>query len=103
MDIKIITAEEARRNSEEYIPKRKKEMIGLVMNEIERVSKNTPENYVVIEECDISFDSFITFNDLIKDPYYKDFFEKLGYKYNIETESRSKWMMEDKNKIIISW
>lgn len=103
MDIKIITAEEARKNSEEYIPKRKKEMIGLVMSEIERVSKNTPENYVIIEECDISFDSSITFNDLIKDPYYKDFFEKLGYKYNIETESRSGWMMEDKNKIIISW
>lgn len=103
MDIKIITAEEARKNSEEYIPKRKKEMISSIMTEIERVSKNTPENYVVIEECDISFDSPITFEDLIKDPYYKDFFERLGYKYNIETESKSKWMMEDEDKIIISW
>lgn len=103
MDIKIITAKEARRNSEEYIPNRKKEMIGSIMIEIERVSKNTPENYIVIEECNVYFDSCITFNDLIKDPYYKDFFEKLGYKYNIETESRSEWMMEDKNKIVISW
>lgn len=91
----IITAEEARKLSNNYIPKQVEPALEFVMKQIIEESRDG-RNKVIIYEDDVLHETL----QILKSMIFKNIIERYGYKYHSEL---TEYYESFYDKITISW
>lgn len=103
-DLYIITAVEARRNSENCIPTQFRTLVDVIMKQIRETSNSNNKRYLCFDKKDVQSEKLIVyFEEMVNNPFFKRFFEKLGYRYEVKLEDNENFSEENTTKIIISW
>lgn len=91
--MEIITAEQARKMTNDYIPYDFRETIRIVMKLITDATKHGNSEIVIADRVAFLFDK-------VKTKKFKKYIESLGYKYDFYTEENMGFCSEN---IKISW